>query len=374
MDELNKPQEQEKELTEEAQKEIWAKEMEENEAIQRYFSRFHPSSVENFKEYYLARKSWWVKTHPSYKEEMQNDGFKWVDSAFERLKTIQQKKLFNVQCLWRAGQLSIKEIDICHDFGIWEEDILNCPFIEPVSRSDIDMYCLFLEDMENEEAEYCSWQNYKELKLAYNDDPEAQEEYPDWYAFYDIRKGTNTLMLLPDIKGEKEEFYIEISRENITEEERAKRDADNEERERNRDKREYLSYYGDDVIAWFVKTFESEEIREYYDAYSYALRNYPKKEDLQPQLDLLFEAEEMVPIEANKNWMEGIRIAAERYQRRKITEAMPAAWEQYQMNIDMGIGFPRKDRIKTDDFLSKYFRKRIIEGRILNGEPGDFNF
>lgn len=33
---------------------------------------------------------------------------------------------------------------------------------------------------------------------------------PDWYEFYDERMGTGALLLLPDIRGKKENYYIDL--------------------------------------------------------------------------------------------------------------------------------------------------------------------
>ncbi len=65
-----------------------------------------------------------------YANNEEQHGIKWVSKVSDHLQYIQQKKLFDAQCLWRAEQLDIPDIQICYDFMIWEKDILNCPFID----------------------------------------------------------------------------------------------------------------------------------------------------------------------------------------------------------------------------------------------------
>jgi hypothetical protein len=47
---------------------------------------------------------------------MEDDSIKWIGLASKYLEIIQQKKLFDIQCLWRAEKLELKEISICYQF------------------------------------------------------------------------------------------------------------------------------------------------------------------------------------------------------------------------------------------------------------------
>ena len=378
MEDSRQNEETGKPLSEEEQKAIWLKELEENEAIQNYFAQYEADSISHFKDYYLRKKGHWMETWPGYEDEKEDFGFKWVDIAFEHLKIILQKKLFGVQCLWRAEQIEIEALETSYEFSYWEENILNCPFIEPVTIEELELYISFLKTTEFEADEdfFVSWQNHKQMKKAFNDEDDRYYNYPEWYDFYDIRTGSNILFTLPDTRGEKEMFYINLSwseeRRKCEEAQKATMGAD----EKNTDNREWLEYHSEAIIRWFVKTFETEAVKTSYENYNWALRNSSKREHLQIYLDLLYEAEEDVPVKSNKNWMDGIRIAADKYKKAKIIEALYIAWEQYKVNIEAGIGFPISDHsIKNDDpHLMNYFREHIIEGRILNGEPGDLDF
>src|SRR5882762_2361302 len=131
--------------SENEQKQEWRTEIDANESMQKYFSQFSSASVESFIDHLLRNKNMWMEHGDRYTERMETDGVQWVYSAFRHLQIIQQKKLFDAQCLWRAEKLAIKEVELCADFRVWEQDILNCPFIDPVSREDIDLYTDYLQ-------------------------------------------------------------------------------------------------------------------------------------------------------------------------------------------------------------------------------------
>jgi hypothetical protein len=87
----------------------------------------------------------------------------------------------------------------------------------------------------------------------------------------------------------------------------------------------------------------------------------------------MWDAEEPVPIQAHSDWKTAIKNAARTYERKKVAEALPQAWEQYRMNIDLGIGFPVTDP-KTENWIVNMFKETILRGRVLNGEPEDLMF
>ena len=354
--------------SEEDQKQKWRAEIDANESIQKYFSQFSSASVENFIDHLLRNKNMWMQYGHTYTDRMETDGVQWVYSAFSHLQTIQQKKLFDVQCLWRAEKLAIKEIELCCDFKVWEQDILNCPFIDPVSQEDIELYIAYLQQENKDEPGWLeSWQDYFEIKEAYNTGNESGD-FPDWYDFYNGRKGTGVLMTLPDTRGDKEEFYKDILRQFDNEKNAAK----NEEWERTHDKRPYLQSYDKKQMDWFVHTFENKEAQQLYKSFEWGHRNREKEEIMEQDLELLFSATEDVPIAAHHNWMEAVQLAAEKYRVKKITEAIPEAWEQYMINIQTGIAFQPNG--SSYQWLKDLESKNILEGRALNGEPADLNF
>jgi hypothetical protein len=87
-------------------------------------------------------------------------------------------------------------------------------------------------------------------------------------------------MLLPDIRGQKEEFYIALCREERREINREKW----EEEERNRDKRPSIATYKKEDLTAFVSRFEGGESKRLYDAYNYCRDHLNKKDILDWEL------------------------------------------------------------------------------------------
>ena len=358
---------------EEERRKQWRQEMEENSSIQQYFEQFNPDSVKSFIDTYFVYKNIWVEHGDLYSRLMQEGEIHWASKASEYLEYILQKKLFDLQCLWRAEKIELKEVQLSIDFQLWEHNIFNCPFLEPISAEDIELMQQFLnqDNADTEMGWFDNWQDYEEIKEAYNTD-NANRNFPEWYEFYNGRKGTGVYMLLPDIRGEKEEFYMDLWRESKKEEWAEQRRL---HEQNSVEQKKYISYYEEGLVDWFVSTFENKEVQHFYKAYKWSNKDNNDKEMMEEDLKLLFEADEYVPIEANMDWKEAIRIAAQKYRLRKIAEALPLAYEQYLMNIQLGIGFPNENRLFESFQNIKQDRINcILIGRKLNGEPEDLNF
>jgi hypothetical protein len=351
-------------------KEQWLAELDNSKAVQNYFKKFNKVSVDMFKDNYVRHKSYWYMSPERNADKNESEQLQWIQKAFEHLEVIQQKKLFDVQCLWRAEKVLYKEIEICEDFVVWENEILNCPFIEPVNQDDIRLYAQYLQsnDAENELDFWESWQDYNELKEAYENN-NSDYNFPEWYSFHNTHTGSGALLLLPDIRGEKEAFYYDLH----FEEQRRKNKEEEEEYERNRDARPSLDYYDPEVVEYFVTKFESKDVQKIYKEYAHANRHEDKEERLYDIMKELLYTDEQIPIEAHYDWYQALELALKKYRCRKIAEALPAALEQYQMHIDMGIAFPVEGK-KFREQMRKIWLDNILSGRRINGDPEDLNF
>ena len=373
MDEDQSKQENEKKLSRDEQIENWKKEILDNKEMQTYFSAFKASSIESFVKYYVSEKYYWVNYGTRELLDMENEVIQWEDIAFKHLGLIQQKKLFDAQCLWRAEQLEIKELKLCCQFGRWENDILNCPFIEPVTNHDIERYSNFLLnpvywDLENENWSDI-YHDFDSVKMAGIDSNNANVNFPEWYEYHNMVTGNGTLLLLPDVRQEKEEFYRDIYFNDRNEKEK----ADGTKIAHKVDERPYLGYYNLEEVENFVSKFENKEIQSLYEAWEWGRRTEAFKLFAEEYIELLYYADEKIPIEANSDWKEAIKIAYVKYRRQKIVDALPLAFEQYRMTIDSGIKFPSEEK-DNDQWLFEIYEEQITKGRILNGEPGDLNF
>jgi hypothetical protein len=362
--------EKQKQLELEKKKKQWLQALQNSEAVQNYLSGFHASSTEHFLKDYVFKKSLWHRHVDFYTGYTEKEQLECINTAFEHLKVILQKKLFDAQCLWRAEKITYPEVQICEDFLVWEHDILNCPFIEPVNQQDIELYANYLrQNNVDEEVDYSEpWQDYEEIKEAYNSN-NANRNFPEWYDFHNGRTGNGVLMLLPDIRGEKEQFYLDL---HFAQRREMTKEAD-EARENNWDRRPWIHSINEDTIRYFVTTFENKEELALYNEFAFANRHSNEEDILYEVTSELLKADEAVPVQAHHNWFEALQLALSAYRRKKIAEALPLALEQYQMNIQMGISFPKE---KENDYtwLREAWFENLMNGRKLNGEPEDLNF
>jgi len=64
----------------------------------------------------------------------------------ESFDLILHKKLFNLQLQWRAELVEIPQIRICGDFLFWKKRIRDCPFIDAVTSTEVEIMKRFLVD------------------------------------------------------------------------------------------------------------------------------------------------------------------------------------------------------------------------------------
>jgi hypothetical protein len=352
-----------------------------NPDIQDYFKQFNPESVNSFVDLYLTYKTGWHDWGKFYLEQKEKSDLQWVEQAHKHLGIIQQKKLFDLQCLWRAEQITIPGVELIFDLLIWEGDIFNCPLIDPITQEEVEWYQEYLETemihLDDEPSNvFLNWQSYEEIKIAYDSPEEAGINFPMWYDFHNRRKGTELYIELPDIRGEKEQHYRQLALSLEPDRAKGYREvmqafkADPHEHIIDKEGRRHLNYYLD--AEEFVDLFEDKLTQEYFEAYTWFNENRQEEEDLQEMIVMLLASGEQLPIEANEDWREALKETAMRYRIRRVAEAMPEAFEQYRLNITMGIAFPAREHNMMH--VRDTIVKDILTGRRLCGEPEDLNF
>ena len=354
-------------------------ELKTNEAIQNYFKEFTPASVASFIEYYAVFKSKWHESGELWMKVKEEHELKWTEAGWWHLEMIQQKKLFDVQCLWRAEQIQLPEIELGCDFLYWERNILNCPFIDPITEDEMDLYQRYLQsenvELKEDMDPFLNLQNYVILKEAWSNE-ESDDNFPEWYEFYNSRKGTASLMDLPDIRGKKERFYLDTARspekkKALAELYQAFHTPPGEYRDK--EGRKTLSAFSHEDVAFFVEAFEDKQTREFYRACSWAYKDEEEEERLQEDIKLLLSAPEPIAVGEHGDWREAIAHAVRKYTIQLISEHLSEAFSQYQMNRSMGIAFPEKDTEHLKKGKEEVV-KDILLGRKMNGENEDLDF
>jgi len=350
-----------------------------SDAAKEYFKEFSENSVSSFISSFARQKISLAQSYEYY-ERLYNEietlelGFQ--NKAEEMLELILQKKLFNMQLLWRAGKLNIKGIDIAYDFQFWESNIGSCPFVAPIEEHEVEILKDFLlhsnDYDEMLEHSYTSWQDYD--TIMEKDKNGLPDDMPAWYDFYDMRMGTSALLILPNHKGDKEDYYLECNGKAMREENPPATSAIPI------DPRPYLSGYGEELIR-FANTCEKDahfvELFKYYD-YANKKEDRFSEDDVTLAIDTLSNADRPIHLPGHLLWDAAIIEAANKYKATKIAEALDSAYEEYLLRRDLGIsGNQTIAEIRANnhrDAICKHYRKAILNGRKFCGEPEDFNY
>ncbi|PTT66912.1 MULTISPECIES: hypothetical protein [unclassified Chryseobacterium] len=356
--------------------EQWTKELLETPAVQEYCKIYQKYSMENFCKAYANIKASGLKWGEMYRrlnEEKQNE---WIDAAFRHLSIIQQKKLFDAQCLWRAGQLEIKEIDITFDFRAWEEDILNCSFIAPITQQEVDWYCQYFSqnNAEFEQDWLQDWQDYDGIKAAYENNNENRD-FPEWYDYHNGKTGNGVLLILPDIKGKKERFYQNLCIEDSQRHTPPVPYVTDPELEK-----PYMNIFDINLHIALAQILEDKQTRKLITEYLKGTEHHHTYENERANENLQYLSEikdEQIPIEAHEDYRIALSRAVENYKLKKTIEHLPLAFQKYKATYRLGISLgteKEKEQFKNYMNMSKKWKETILRGRELNGEPKDFNF
>jgi len=212
------------------------------------------------------------------------------------------------------------------------------------------------------------WQNYESIKSTYQNNNEMLG-IPEWYNFHNLRTGNSKLLLLPDLRGERDNYYLKVWSENekITNSELYGVKLPTEI-----DKRPFLFLHDKDVLAYIVTTFDTKEAQQGHRYFTESNKDDDESEYFERILKELLKAKEFVPIQSHHDFREALEKAYHVYRCKMISEHIPLAYEQYLLNRQMNFSVP-KDDIGAYDLREKY-ANMILDGRELNGEPRDFDY
>ena len=374
--------------------------------IKDYYCGCEPSSVEDMVKWYALLRINYTKSAAYYTSRAEEIQLGYFPEAEQFLKHIQYKKLLNLECLWRAGQKKLKGIDTSYDFRLWYYDIFNCPFLQPINQEEVDLMMRFLDEtpveLQNSEngIDDYDWGNYVYLKMTYADvhGLELEEFYqtyalammwdngiPPWYDFYDTYMGTEKILMLEDVKFPKELYYIRLYAQHQREKKDKIAKAEGKTPEAPQNRPERLVYIGlddeysselatDDLVAEF-ETLENKKLWECYKLVEKYGVGYDEglQEEVQEVFDIMKSLDEKISLEEHEDWRQGLIISYRKYKFRKTAETIPAAYADYLMRIETGVGFAPPDNLAQYSYKDTV-NQEILEGRRLAGEPMDFNF
>lgn len=354
-------------------------ELKSNPVYQDFFNQFNQASVESFIRNYARRKAFYMTRGKEYISQEEQSAFRHKMIAEEGIWAIQQKKLFNLQCQWRAELIKLKGVEHSSQFHLLSANIQHCPYISPVSKAEMELYVRFLKSGQaGTHLSFDNWQDYETFKAEYQahyipsiDDME-ESHMPAWYRFYDEHMSTGNLMDLPDVRGDKENRYRSISRQRQLDKMKRSRE------EKQVDSRPYLSIYDLETVESFVKKFEDRKLLKYCKAVESFQQQLDEHMELDEALETLRQSQETVSVKANSDWKSAIIEAAQRFEFAQIASLLPAVHQEYVIRIENSINFQQslidKKREEYAYQICENAKRQILEGRSILGEPENFRF
>lgn len=302
-----------------------------------FFNHYNDESVHAFIDEYAKRKSYYT-IHGEIKADEQSEAeLKFRHIAEKYFAEIQQKKLFDLQCLWRAGKITLDGIGTTADFTPLEFCIFSVPFLKPVTEHELNIYLDYLKTDESANNHDYRWQDFDSFRSAFESN--QPERIPEWYRFYDRALGAESLLKSENIKGKEESKWL-----NNEKEEHAFESSD--------DTGKPDLEFNYNSLEFFVYTFEDRK----------TIRQFMAAERFHPEIDnngllneawkLLRESEDDISILKTGNWKTVLIETADRYRRKKTAECMKDLFKEYQMRLKAGIPFRAGENDSLFEFYS----------------------
>jgi hypothetical protein len=336
-----------------------------------FWEKLKPDEKENFIEVYQQWKAQYLVYGKWCKDQMPSFIDKAKKLAVEFLEEILQKKLYDLELLWRAEKMEIPGIEITDDFTYWELNIDNCPFLEPITDEEygamldfIKLYVRFNLDLSTSGwrstlMSFCSEKNEDDD----NDDEYGDEDYEPflrWPSFYNQRfRIPDYKKFLKDIREAKETAYHPIQETSST---------------TIKDPQDLRGAFADtfEMEKLFIKQFENKHFQALREAYENFNEWTDTNANYEDALDVLRIFPRNIPVEENDNWEMGLVEAADKLWKAELFRAMDQTYREYKKTGKLNLPESRiLEYIKQCNIEEKEF---IIKTRIERGEPGDLNF
>lgn len=347
-------------------------------------SKYPAEQVAGFYESLADLKLFYLKSGKFYYDKKQSVESEWVETATDGLKEIQIKKVFDQHCLWDAGKLTLPGIAVNMDFYIHYKAPFNCPFIDPISDADYAIYIDYLKSNNYRMGDDLDMLRYEDIRAI--DKRDEEDCIPEWFDFHNGRTGKGVYLSFPMARTEKEMFYRCFkSKMQDNKAEAVPKTEPNLEQQPTTGAAQTPSdvaplpsipHWDRKQIEFFVNSFEDKKTQAVYRKYQKMTKAFYESEyDFQEMMATLSQHGEIWPIKAHHDWREAFHNCYLSYKQHKIAEAMPLAYEQYKMYLEMKIPFELDAQdVEFGKHLSRIVRAQVLEGRRLNGEPADFNY
>lgn len=305
---------------------------------QTYFSQFSSRSVDFFITEYARMKASLYYNKDTYLAELASDADSLALQAMSWLWIIQQKKLFDLQCKWRANEIELSEIGTSVDFEFWGCHIEKCPFLASIEEHEFEWLVTYTRKYkpENEGIFAFSLQDYYGKKeylqtgiLTTDGDPSG------WYDYHNLLTGNQSLLLLPDVQGEREKIYWKHNFGLL-----GKKGEEPPVRKAVApviaDDRPGLQCFEEKDLLGFMKSCEPALVEQMYLGREIWKRSREDRSFNNAVL-VLRSAGEDYPMQNGKGWRHSIIKTAAHYERNQLADALEGAYAEYKFRNQTGI-------------------------------------
>jgi hypothetical protein len=317
-----------------------------NDALWKHYDEYRKDDVERLIDSYALNKAR-LKVQGNYTQtHHQRLIEEWTDRCWFALCEIQSKKLFDLQCLWRAGTIQkLPGIKWSYDFDELAVPLLDYKGVPDITPDEIETYIQYLRSPQGEvDIHYglFDYQNHDYIKKAHFSKDDGF--MPDYYEYHYTVKGNTGLLSLPDLHADEEGRLIDLamefnqakrkSAELVTPQPSAPQSKKSLGYHVSETQLELAAFLGEKDVAGFIKDLnkwvkEKPEFETDW-AMDYLSRCYP----------------ENVSMPAAHRWQEAIQNAALQHINLKMQEMLPVIYDEYLMKKQLGsaIGYVSKDR------------------------------
>ncbi|GAA4040841.1 hypothetical protein GCM10022409_28540 [Hymenobacter glaciei] len=356
------------------------------------FAPYHPEAVARFAGNYASQKFEWQWRGPKAEYSQTEALTQLSEAAYCRLWDIQRKKLFDLQCRWRAGEITHPGLNCTFDFGAYDAAIENCPVLPPISPDELAMYCDFVRQSQDFDADVLDcyhteayglprdWQDYHDLRLHAQeeaadlpDDERRAGDPPAWYDFHNLRTGHARLLALPDLRGPLEQPYLQAYYAHR----QAERAAGPPVQPPADARPTFLTVAQQEALEHaLLHQFEPPKLRRQRAAYLAEQAREAADEQVEADFAYLktLGPDEIVPLEAAADWRAALRQAVVETRRHQLLAHLPQVYEAYLLREAQGISHPEADGPQWRSTYAKGMRESLLDGRELLGQPRNFDF
>ena len=363
-----------------------------NARYDEFFAPYQPTVRKSFAHHYVLHRQTWISDGEREERRPARHLNLHEKEAYRALWAIQQKKVFDLQCRWRAEEVrDLPGVVISNDFQTLGLGIEHCTAVPPIAPEEFALFLAWVK-----QADYAAnfaddmfdtrfgWQQFRLVREALAPDAPpvggrvvpTNKAVPDWYRFHNEHTGHARLLHLPDVRGAKEERYWEAWRAGEDEQKAIAEAAGTAPPPDARPG--YLPSEELRTLAQeFARRFEPPRLNRWREVSELL---HPPVTDEERKFNTIVARMQMmtepVPIAAGADWRTATHDAFLAYCHRKLVECLPLVYEEYQQRQDWGIAQPNRleDNFALKHDLAGLYRGWILAGRTRLGEPEDFDF